>query len=61
MVWIADSVAASFQEKWVCASHMPGISVAPAPSMTVAPPGAIGAVLRPTWRIRLPWTRTLPV
>ncbi len=65
MVWIADSVAASFHEKCVCASHMPGISVAPAPSITVAPPGANpvkeGAVLRPTWRIRLPWTRTLPV
>jgi hypothetical protein len=47
MVWMAASVAASFQEKCVCASHMPGISVAPAPSMTVAPAGEIGAVLRP--------------
>ena len=54
-------MAASFHEKCVWASHMPGISVAPAPSITVAPPGAIGAVLRPTWRMRLPCTSTLPV
>ena len=61
MVWMAESVAASFHEKCVWASHMPGISVAPAPSMTVAPPGAIGAVLRPTWRMRLSRTSTLPL
>ena len=61
MVWMAASVAASFQEKCVCASHMPGISVAPAPSITVAPAGEIGAVLRPTWRMRLPCTSTLPL
>ena len=42
------SVAASFHEKCVWASHMPGISVAPAPSMTVAPAGEIAALLRPT-------------
>src|SRR5689334_14139954 len=32
MVWMPASVAASFHEKCVCASHMPGMSVAPAPS-----------------------------
>ncbi len=60
MFWIADKVAASFQEKCVCASHMPGISVAPAPSITVAPPGVIGALLRPTCRMRFSRTSTLP-
>ena len=62
MVWMADSVAASFHEKCVWASHMPGISVAPAPSITVAPPcDDRRAVLRPTWRMRLPRTSTLPL
>ena len=54
------SVAASFHEKWVCASHMPGMSVAPAPSITVAPLGASAALERPMVRMRLPWTSTLP-
>ena len=58
---MAARFTASFHEKWVWASHMPGIRVAPAPSMTMALPGAIGAVLRPTWRMRLPCTRTLPL
>src|SRR4051812_30973169 len=61
MRWIADSVAASFQEKCVCASHMPGISVAPAPSITVAAVDATGATERPTCRMRLPSTSTLPL
>ena len=61
MVWMPARVAASFQEKWVCASHMPGMRVAPAPSITVAPAGEIAAVERPTVRIRLPCTSTLPV
>ena len=60
MAWMAPSVAASFQEKCVWASHIPGISVAPAPSITVAPDGEMPAVLRPTWRMRLPCTSTLP-
>ena len=41
-------VAASFQLKCVWASTMPGIRVAPAPSITVAPPAVMAAVLRPT-------------
>lgn len=62
MAWIAASVAASFQLKCVWASHMPGISVAPAPSITVTPllNPPTGARLRPTSRMRLPLTRTLP-
>ena len=44
----------------MCASHMPGISVAPAPSITVAPVGASAALERPTPLIRLPCTSTLP-
>jgi hypothetical protein len=44
MAWMPESVAESFHEKCVCASTMPGISVAPPASMTVAPPGEIGAV-----------------
>ena len=45
----------------VCASTMPGISVAPAPSMTLSP--VIGMVRPPraTRLMRLPWTRTSPV
>ncbi len=61
IVWMAASEAASFQEKWVWASHMPGISVAPAPSMICALPAEIAAVLRPTCLMRLPWTSTLPL
>ena len=60
IVWMPASVAASFHEKCVCASHMPGISVAPAPSITVAPFGASAALERPTVRMRLPCTSTLP-
>ena len=60
MVWIAARLAALFHEKWVCASHMPGISVAPAASIAVAPAGASAALLRLTWRMRLPATSTLP-
>ena len=44
----------------MCASHMPGMRVAPAPSITVAPAGESAAVERPTLRIRLPCTSTLP-
>ena len=37
MRWIESSDGWSFHEKCVCASTMPGINVAPAPSITVAP------------------------
>ena len=33
ITWMPSSEAALFQEKWVCASVMPGISVAPAASI----------------------------
>ena len=43
---------------------MPGISVAPMPSITVAPEDVIGCEKRDDPRviclIRLPWTRTSP-
>ena len=38
MRWIASRPGWSFHEKWVCASTMPGIRNAPAPSTTRAPP-----------------------
>ena len=38
MRWIASRLGWSFHEKWVCASTMPGIRKAPAPSTTCAPP-----------------------
>ena len=60
IVWMPESVAASFHEKCVWASHMPGISVAPAASITVAPVDPMGAVERPTDTMRLPCTSTLP-
>src|SRR5687768_13132115 len=60
MVWMADSVAASFHEKCVCASHMPGISVAPAPSITVAAPPLTDPPDRLMRLMRLPSTSTLP-
>src|SRR5262245_37102763 len=60
MVWMPASVAASFHEKCVWASHMPGISVAPAPSITVAPLAGMLALPRPTFLMRLPCTSTLP-
>ena len=40
---------------------MPGISVAPAPSITTASAPEIAALPRPTWRMRLPCTSTLPL
>jgi hypothetical protein len=48
------------QPKWVWASHIPGIRVAPAPSITVIP--VVGRLRepRPTRLMRLPWTRTSP-
>ena len=45
ITWMPSSEAALFQEKWVWDSVIPGIRVAPAPSMTVAPlVGIIGSV-----------------
>src|ERR1700733_466461 len=57
---------ALFQERWRCASHKPGIKVAPMPSITVWPPPAPNpGVTREeplvTCRIRFPWTVTSPV
>jgi hypothetical protein len=43
MRWIASSVGWSFHEKWVCASTIPGMRKAPAPSTTRAPPTGAGA------------------
>ena len=43
MRWMPSRVAESFHEKCVWASTMPGISVAPAPSITVAPTVGIDA------------------
>ena len=60
MRWMPSRVAELFHEKCVWASTMPGISVAPAPSITVAPTVGIDRVPRPTRRMRLPWTRTSP-
>ena len=60
MVWMPASEAASFQEKWVWASVMPGIRVAPAASTTSASPAETPPALRPTATMRLPRTRTLP-
>src|SRR5688572_29008910 len=60
MVWMADSVAASFQEKCVWASHIPGIKVAPPASITVAAPPLTEPPERLTRLIRLPSTSTLP-
>ena len=45
MRWIASRLGWSFHEKCVCASTMPGIRNAPAPSITCAP--AIGGVRWP--------------
>ena len=60
MRWISWSVAASFQEKCVWASTIPGMSVAPAPSITVAPATGRLRVPRATRPMRLPWTSTSP-
>ena len=52
-----------FQEKWVCASVMPGITVAPAASTTTAPLDGIMRAPAPprlTRLIRLPCTSTSP-
>ena len=38
IIWIGSMPGALFQERCRCASIRPGISVAPMPSMTVAPP-----------------------
>ena len=38
IIWIGSMPGALFQERCRCASIMPGISVAPMPSITVAPP-----------------------
>ncbi len=64
MRWIASSVGWSFHEKWVCASTMPGIRKAPAPSTTRAPPTGAARTplaLRTTRAIRSPWTSTSPM
>ena len=51
---------ALFQEKWACASVKPGISVAPAPSITVWPLAGTVRMPRATCLIRLPWTKASP-
>src|SRR5882672_4801878 len=61
MSWISISVAASFHEKCVCASTKPGISVAPAASITETPTVDSDRALRPTRAMRLPCTSTSPV
>ena len=58
--WMASSVLELVQPKWVWASHMPGIRVAPAPSITVTPVVATLRDPRPTRAMRLPWIRTSP-
>src|SRR5687768_4465441 len=60
MRWIADRPGWSFQEKCVCASTMPGISVMPAQSTTIAPAPEVERRLRPTRAMRLPCTSTSP-
>ena len=55
---------ALFQERCRCASHRPGISVAPMPSITVWPPAPTEGMReepRVTERMRLPCTATSPV
>ena len=64
MRWIASRLGWSFHEKWVCASTMPGIRNAPAPSTTVAPATGSGRApwpLRVTREILLPCTSTSPL
>ena len=64
MRWIASSVGWSFHEKWVCASTIPGIRKAPAPSTTRAPPTGAARTplaLRTTRAILSPWTSTSPM
>ena len=58
--WMASSVLELVQPKCVCASHMPGIKVAPAPSITVTPVVATLREPRATREMRLPWIRTSP-
>ena len=58
--WIASSVFELVQPKCVCASHIPGISVAPAPSITVTPATGSARAPRPILKMRLPWTSTSP-
>ena len=58
--WIASSVLELVQPRWVCASHMPGMSVAPAPSITVTPATGSARAPRATRRMRLPCTSTSP-
>ena len=67
IIWIGSMPGALFHEKCGCASNMPGISVAPMPSMTVAPP-CVALELPPsrdeprvTCLMRLPWISTSPV
>ncbi len=60
MRWRSERVAASFHEKWVCASTMPGMRVAPAPSITVTPAVDSDRGPRPTRAMRLPCTSTSP-
>jgi hypothetical protein len=59
IIWIGSMPGALFHERCRCASIMPGISVAPSPSIsTPAPRG--GAAPRWTALMRLPWTVTAP-
>src|SRR5688572_21388804 len=60
MRWMAERLGWSFHAKWVCASTIPGMSVAPWPSTTVTP--AVGRERTPedTREIRLPCTSTSP-
>ena len=58
--WIASSVLELVQPKCVCASHMPGISVAPAASIAVTPATGRLRAPRPMREMRLPCTSTSP-
>jgi len=60
MRWMSSKLDALFQAKCVCASTRQGISVAPAPSMTVRPAVPAGDDPRETRAMRLPWTSTSP-
>src|SRR5437870_2311701 len=57
---VRSSEPRSARPMWACDSMRPGISVAPAPLITVAPSGAGAAAPGVTCVIRLPSTRTAP-
>lgn len=64
IIWIGSMPGALFHDRCRWASIMPGISVAPMPSITVAPDEVCDCEKRAAPRviclIRLPWTRTSP-